>query len=105
LEREFRDLIQPVELDSEQARALRAHHAEMERWRESHEPAPVEPPPAARIEQCLAACEAGNQDGWWWLNLELTLTPESTHYGDETERVYEKGKLTPDQDVGASDES
>ena len=85
LEREFRDLIQPMELDSELARVLRAHHDETELWRGPHEPAPVEPPPAIRIEQCLAACEAGNQDGWWWLNKQLTLTSDSTYYGDEAE--------------------
>src|SRR5574337_783069 len=33
----------------------------------------------------LDNCERGNSAAWWRLNTEMTLKPDSTHYGDELE--------------------
>jgi len=45
----------------------------------------LKPPPAERIRRSLRECESGNSAAWWRLNLEMTLEPDSTHYGDELE--------------------
>ena len=33
----------------------------------------------------LDQCESGNYTAWWQLNMEMTLKPDSTHYGAELE--------------------
>lgn len=87
LERELKDYFQPIELDSDLARKLRADYADHvtmtgERRRRV---ASVEPPPRDRVERCLSAIEAGDVDAWTRLNLEMTLTPQSTRYGPSSE--------------------
>ena len=47
------------------------------------EPQLVDPPPAERIADKLDQLENGNLEAWWYLNMEMTLEPNSTHYGDE----------------------
>ena len=43
----------------------------------------LKPPPAERISRLLEGFEGGRFSAWWHLNMELTLRPDSTHYGDE----------------------
>jgi len=86
LEKEFAWLIEPVELDSEKAKEMKARYLRQQKWknREKDRP-PLEPPPAERIATLLNECESGNSEAWWRLNMEMTLEPNSTHYGDELE--------------------
>jgi len=46
---------------------------------------PVKPAPLVRIVKLLDEIEAGNSAAWWRLNLQMTLEPNSTRYGDESE--------------------
>jgi hypothetical protein len=45
----------------------------------------LDPPPDVRIVRLLDAFEAGELNAWWRLNMDLTLEPNSTHYGNELE--------------------
>lgn len=83
---EFAWLLQPVELGSPQAERMKKSHARMVRWEQREEPRPLpDPPPEERIVTLLAECENADVAAWWRLNLEMTLEPDSTHYGDELE--------------------
>ena len=86
LEKEFAWLIEPVELDSENAKEMKARYLREQKWkdREKERP-PLEPPPKERIATLLNECESANSEAWWRLNMEMTLEPNSTHYGDELE--------------------
>ncbi len=73
-------------LDPEELVRRSAEWAEMRsRWAERAEPRFLDPSPQERVERRLEAAEAGDLDAWWGLNLDLTLDPASTHYGDEYE--------------------
>jgi len=87
LEAAFGSAFATVELHSPQADELRAKHRQWEEWRETRQArgTPVEPPPQVRVATLLDRAEAGDHGAWWQLNLELTLKPTSTHYGDELE--------------------
>ena len=81
LAEEFVWLIKPVELDSPEAQKMRADYLEQQKWQQG--PPLLEPPPAKRIARLLDEFESGNLNAWWRLNMEMTLEPNSTHYGDE----------------------
>jgi len=75
-----------VVLHSPQARSAREYDAREQQWRARQETVPVlDPPPLARIENLLGQCETGDTVAWWRLNMEMTLEPTSTDYGDEGE--------------------
>jgi hypothetical protein len=81
----FAPLFDAVDIHSAAADLLRAHH---QRWAEVQQRPrrrPVTPPPPERVSRCLDRSEAGDLNAWWQLNLELTLKPDSTHYGSEFE--------------------
>ena len=48
-------------------------------------PPRLKPSPSKRIGKRLKEIESGNSAAWWRLNMEMTLEPNSTHYGDELE--------------------
>ena len=73
-----------VPLDSPQATEMREYHR-LTTERPRRERPRVDPPPAQRVRECLDRFESGQADAWWQMNGELTLTPESTHYGDVLE--------------------
>jgi hypothetical protein len=77
-------LFDAVELDSDQARQGREDY---EIWREDvrQVESPLDPPPTERVAGLLERFQAGETDSWWMLNLDLTLEPTSSHYGDEFE--------------------
>jgi predicted NACHT family NTPase len=87
LEEAFGPLFAPVELHSPQAEAMRAQHRQWQEWQERRMPRGklLEPPPQERVATLLNRAEGGDLNAWWQLNLELTLEPTSTHYGDELE--------------------
>ncbi len=87
LRNEFRDLLEPVALASPQAQSMRENYRRRLQWEENlqRERVVLQPPPRERIAVLLEQSEQGDLDAWWKLNMELTLEPTSTHYGDELE--------------------
>lgn len=82
----FAWLLKPVELDSPEAQKMKADYLERQERQERDRDRPLlDPPPAKRIATRLDECEAGNSATWWHLNLEMTLEPDSTQYGNELE--------------------
>jgi hypothetical protein len=77
----------PIPLDSEEVlwhqERLRRMQAREERRVQQH--SRVQPLPAERITRFLEQFVAGDLSAWWQLNLELTLEPGGTHYGDQFE--------------------
>ncbi|MBI3248296.1 MAG: hypothetical protein HYZ50_17455 [Deltaproteobacteria bacterium] len=80
-------LLHPIKLDSPEAQKERENYEEMQKWqnRKKEEKPLLDPPPEQRIATLLDQCEAGNLEAWWRLNMEMTLEPDSTHYGSELE--------------------
>ncbi len=78
-------LLEPVELDSPRAQAMKAEYAQMELEAKPTARPLLDPPPEQRIAVLLERFESGDLDAFWQLNRELTLEPDSTHYGDELE--------------------
>src|SRR5574337_1946915 len=86
LAEEFAWLIRPVELDSPGAQRMKEQNLQQQSWQEQERNRPrLDPPPAQRVAELLDNCERGNSAAWWRLNMEMTLKPDSTHYGDELE--------------------
>jgi len=84
LAQQFRWLLEPVLIDSPEARELkRAYYAQLEPYKPSPSPGPLNPIPAVMVQQLLERYESGDLDAWWRLNRVLTLQPVSTHFGDE----------------------
>jgi predicted NACHT family NTPase len=82
----FEGLFEPVELGSPQAEKMKAEYQERQKWEKRERERPVlKPPPAERIAILLDKFESGDLAAWWRLNLEMTLEPDSTHYGNELE--------------------
>jgi hypothetical protein len=81
---EFAPYLDPVELGSARARQLKKQFQESVQWQarlENRQRPPLSPPPAERMQDCLAQFEAGNLEFWWRLTREMTLKLDSTHYG------------------------
>ena len=80
----FADLFQAVDLNSEKANALKARYNQSleldERMHKVHERPLLDPPPQVRVASSLERFESGNLNGWWHLNRELQLEPQSSHY-------------------------
>jgi predicted NACHT family NTPase len=82
----FSWLFKPVILGSEEAQKMKEAYIRDKRLLDRiKDRPPLKPPPAERIATFLSLCESGELDGWWHLNLEMTLEPTSVHYGDELE--------------------
>ena len=79
-------LIEPVDLDSPEARKMKADYLQRQKVqaRNKNRP-PLKPSPVKRITFLLEMCESGKTEAWWRLNMDMTLEPDSTHYGDERE--------------------
>jgi hypothetical protein len=82
---QFGSALDAVLVDSEVGRNLRAEWLKQKRMFASPKEQILSPPPAERVRSLLAGLEAGSLDCWWRLNLEMTLEPTSTRYGDEFE--------------------
>lgn len=85
---ELRIFFDAIELDSEEAKTSKEHYAkwlEVDRSLRRHEREEKDlvPSPKERMLTWLERFEAGETDGFWMLNREMTLHPKSTHYGDE----------------------
>ncbi|MEW6185122.1 MAG: hypothetical protein AB1585_05210 [Thermodesulfobacteriota bacterium] len=80
----FHDFITPIELNSPEAQKLRNQYKKIQNA-QRREKVLIDPPPSERISSLLDEMESGNLDAWWRLNMEMTLEPESSHYGNEFE--------------------
>jgi predicted NACHT family NTPase len=80
-------LLKPIEINSPEAQKARENYQEAQKWQKpQREGKPLlDPPPAQRIAVLLEQCESGDLEAWWRLNREMTLEPDSTHYGSELE--------------------
>jgi len=82
----FAWLFEPVELGSPKAQKMKADYEKTQEWERHHQNRPpLDPSPAERIASLLNAFESGDSAAWWHLNMDMTLEPNSTHYGDEFE--------------------
>lgn len=82
----FGELYEAVPLDSPKAQQMKEAYHETPPWQEHSQNRPLlDPPPVQRVADRLNAYEAGNSAAWEHLCRELTLTPESTTYGDLTQ--------------------
>ena len=78
--------IEPIELASLEAQKAKAEYLEKQKWNDKNRyNLPLIPPPKERVLQALEQFESG--DCVWWLSLcfEMTLEPNSTHYGEPFE--------------------
>ncbi len=76
----------PIELGSNQAIEARDNYLKKEeRKARVKNNFLVEPPPKERVLECLDKLESGDLSGWWQLNREMTLKPESQYYDNEFE--------------------
>jgi predicted NACHT family NTPase len=82
----FEWLIRPVKLGSPEAKRMKENYLENQKWENRERRRPLlNPPPTERIAKLLDQCESGDYAVWWQLNMEMTLKPDSTHYGEELE--------------------
>jgi len=82
----FAPLFEPVVLESPEAKEAKENHLIIKKWQEQRQNRPLlKPPPVERIAILLDKFESGDLSAWWQLNMEMTLEPDSTHYGDELE--------------------
>lgn len=82
----FAPLFKPVILESPEAKEAKKNYLKAKKWQERHQNRPLlKPPPEERIAILLDKFESRSLDSWWKLNMEMTLEPESTHYGNELE--------------------
>ncbi len=84
LAEELSGFIQPVDLESEAAKKMRENYQAIQRMQPESRPL-LEPPPEKRIAALLDRIESGDSSAWWKLNMQMTLEPRDTHYGDELE--------------------
>jgi len=82
----FAPLTQPVELNSREAEQIKDHYYRFKNWERMDRQRPLlDPPPTERVSLLLNDFESGDISAWWRLCMEMTLEPDSTHYGDELE--------------------
>lgn len=84
LRAEYAELLDGVQINSPQAEQLKEFHR-LSTGRGDRQQALVDPPPKQRVREWMERFEAGNIDGWWQMNRELTLKRDSTHYGSSFE--------------------
>lgn len=79
--------LQPVVIESPEGRKLKAEFLKHKRLMVRHDrlmhPPPLAPPPRQRVIMLLDQFESGDTNAWWLLNMEMTLEPNGTHYGNE----------------------
>jgi predicted NACHT family NTPase len=86
LNQKFKNLFNPIKLDSPEAQKMKNDYLKRKKNLEKiQNQSIVKPPPSERIAKLLDDFNTGELDAWWRLNLEMTLQPDSTHYGDELE--------------------
>ena len=89
LKQRYASVFEGVSLDSVEAKQAIEYRRLMEQLERGRRP-PIKPPPAERVKDCLNRFESGQLNAWWHLNCELTLSPESTHYGADQDFLITK---------------
>lgn len=79
----FADYLGSIPLGSEKADRLKNRYQLQREDPLNAVQAPLEPSPEERVEHCLKAFEAGNENGWWWLCREISLQAGSSYYGSD----------------------
>jgi len=78
-----------VEIESPEGRKMKAdylRHKRLERQMAAQRNRPLlTPAPKERVLALVDKFEGDDKDAWWQVNMEMTLEPNSTHYGDELE--------------------
>lgn len=82
---QFRWALGPIELESEEASNAKERHEWMIQWEQERKNTKVTPSSRERVFNWLDRFEKGEIGAWWMLNRDLTLEPDSTHYGDGLE--------------------
>lgn len=86
LAKRFSWLIEPIELNSPKAKKMKEEYLESQELLATlNHQTLLDPPPAERIVELIDEFEAGDTSAWWRLNMDMTLRPDSTRYGDELE--------------------
>jgi hypothetical protein len=84
IEEQFRHLLRPVSLDSDEARKSKKTHKEILRFSEEEardfNNTPLSPSPKERVLSSLEECESGNFSAWQLLNRDLTLPLDAVNY-------------------------
>lgn len=77
----FRRFLNPVMLNSPEAEQMKSQYQEMQHWQVKKKRPLLDPSPETRIGLLLDRCESGELNAWWSLTMDLSLEPDSTHYG------------------------
>ncbi|HEX7318554.1 MAG TPA: hypothetical protein VF297_31895 [Pyrinomonadaceae bacterium] len=80
---EVSELIAPVQRESPAADAMRARHEREQSLTAPREERRTLKPPAELVQTRLERIEAGEVAEWVWLNVEMTLEPNSAYYEHE----------------------
>ncbi len=84
----------PVKLGTPEAAAQKENYEQLVAPRKKREEElqknALNPPPKERVLECLERFEKGEIDSWWHLNMQLTLKPLMTVYGDELQFDLQK---------------
>jgi len=79
----FSKIIDPIDLGSDRAKEMKESYQKRQRHLEDIEkPIPLDPSPKERTAAMLDDFDSGNLAAWYWLTMNLTLEPYSTHYKD-----------------------
>lgn len=87
LKAEFSKDLEPIELNSPEAREAKQKHLDnlaLNRSIEERRPL-LDPSPKERVLKCLSSIESGQVSAWTELCTEMTLMPRSQHYTDRWE--------------------
>lgn len=90
LAQQFAWFLKPVELGSPEAQAERERYEASQKRAARAKLPSLNPPPTERVATLLKRFETGDLAAWWQLNMEMTLEPDSTHYGSELQSDLKK---------------
>jgi len=77
----FSKIIDPIDLSSAKAKEMRERYQKRQKSLEDIEqPIPLDPSPMERIAANLDDFDSENLTAWYWVTMNLTLEPHSTHY-------------------------
>ncbi|WP_375505033.1 NACHT domain-containing protein [uncultured Nostoc sp.] len=85
LREEFAFYFSTIDLESAQAKELRANYQRMQEQQNRRQKPILDPPPKERVILFLEQLESGNLLAWWQINMEMLLKPDSQHYEQELE--------------------
>ena len=82
----FSKIIDPIDLSSAKAKEMKERYLKRQRHLgDIEKPIPLDPSPNERIAANLDDFDSGNLAAWYWVTMNLTLEPCSTHYREALE--------------------